>query len=262
MSIQSPFTVFTKPWPDKPLDALAKFIKNLGFDGVELPVRPGYQVTPETVAKGLPEAARIFKDNGVKIGSISGPLDEPTFAACAAAGVPINRICVGIPRDKPYLAAVEDYWRSWDALLPAIDRTGVAIGVQNHCGRYIASAMQTWHIVAHYNPRQVCAVLDVAHTALDGEPIDLAIDIVWSHLRMVNFKNAYWRQATPPEAVSAQWHVYWTSGRHGLANWPQAAIELKNRNFRGDLCFTAEYSDHSAADRLIADDIGFARTLF
>ena len=50
------FTVFTKPWKT-PLHALGAFLKKLGFDGIELPVRPGFQVEPEQVARKLPEAA-------------------------------------------------------------------------------------------------------------------------------------------------------------------------------------------------------------
>ena len=34
------FTVFTKPWK-MPIARLARFVADLGFDGVELPVRPG-----------------------------------------------------------------------------------------------------------------------------------------------------------------------------------------------------------------------------
>jgi len=36
----------------------------------------------------------------------------------------------------------------------------------------------------------------------------------------------------------------------------------KKRNFSGDICLTAEYSDHDAVDRLIAEDIAFAKSLF
>ena len=72
------FTVFTKPWRDKPLAELARFVRDLGFQGVELPVRPGYQVPPENVTKGLPEAGKIFADHGLKIGTIAGPTDEKT----------------------------------------------------------------------------------------------------------------------------------------------------------------------------------------
>ena len=69
------YTVFTKPWQKKSLPELARFVSDLGFDGIELPVRPGYQVEPENVAKGLPEAARILGDHGVRIGTVAGPTD-------------------------------------------------------------------------------------------------------------------------------------------------------------------------------------------
>jgi len=57
------FVVFTKPWKI-PLPELAAFVKGLGFDGIELPVRPGFQVEPQDVARKLPEAVRILGDLG------------------------------------------------------------------------------------------------------------------------------------------------------------------------------------------------------
>ena len=72
-------TVFAKPWRFA-LPMLAKHISALGFDGVELPVRPGYPVTPENVGAELAEAARIPGDHGLKITSIAGPTDESTLS--------------------------------------------------------------------------------------------------------------------------------------------------------------------------------------
>ncbi len=46
---QPPITVFTKPWQKLTLEELADLIKGLGFDGIELPVRPGFQVEPDSI---------------------------------------------------------------------------------------------------------------------------------------------------------------------------------------------------------------------
>ena len=78
-------SVFTKPWK-MPLPQLGQFISGFGLDGIELPVRPGFQVEPDNVAAGLPEAAKQLAEFGVRIMSIAGPVDEPTIAACAEAG--------------------------------------------------------------------------------------------------------------------------------------------------------------------------------
>lgn len=256
------FTVFTKPWKTMPLAELGTFVASMGFDGVELPVRPGFQVEPDSVSKGLPEAAKILGDRGVKIGTIAGPTDELTVAACAEAGVPIIRICVSIDRELGYMATMDRLRREYDEMVPMLDRYGVAVGIQNHCDLCVASAMGLRYLIEKYDPKHFCAVLDQAHCGLDGERAELAIDIVWSHLRVVNLKSAIWQRTTGPEAPVAQWKHYWTTGRHGMAEWPTVAAELKRRGFQGDICLTAEYSDHDNVEHLLAEDVAFAKGLF
>ena len=254
------YAVFTKPWK-MPLPELGKFVKGMGFDGIELPVRPEYQVEPENIATGLPEAAKILDDCGVKIESIAGPADETAIAACAEAGVPIIRICEQI-KEESYLEAENTLQMKYDELVPILAEHGVTLGIQNHCNRFVPNAMCLKSLIGGYNPKHVAAVWDAAHNALNGEDLDLGIDIIYSHICMVNLKNGYWQRQTGPEAEVAKWKVYWTSGRQGLASWPIVAKELKKREWEGVLCLTAEYSDHDSVDRLIKEDIAFAKSLF
>ncbi len=274
-------TVFTKPWKT-PLPELAAYVTKLGFDGIELPVRPGFQVEPDAVSRGLPQAARIMADHGLTIASIAGPTNESTIAACAEAGVPLIRILVEIPQGSSYLDHEARMQREFDALVPLLDRYGVAVGIQNECGRYVANAMGIRHLIERYDSKHLGAILDPAHCALNGEIPELALDIAWSYLHMVNLKNVRWRQtsgeaeAAPrglsrlfsgkqsgvPAASVATWEPYWTTGRQGLVSWETVARELKGRGYTGAVCLTAEYSDEAAVDRLIAEDISYARSLF
>ena len=256
------YTVFTKPWKTKSLPELARFVSALGFDGVELPVRPGFQVEPANIARDLPEAARIFADHGVRIGTVAGPTDEATIAACAAAGVPIIRVCESIDLDIGYLATEKRLRQGYDALIPILEAHGVAIGVQNHCDFCVNNAMGLLHLLEGYDPKHIWAGLDQAHNGLNGEPPELAIDIVWSHLRVANFKSAFWVRSNGPDAPEASWKKHWTTGRHGLAEWPRTVRELKKRAYAGDICLTAEYSDEGRVDALIAEDIGYIKQLF
>ncbi len=254
------FSVFTKPWK-MPLAQLAQHVKALGFEAVELPVRPGFQVTPERVRTDLPEAARVMRDCGLEIASIAGPAAEATITACAEARVPIIRVMAEIG-EEGYLASVERLRREYDALVPLLEKHGVKLGVQNHCDRYVANASGLLHLIGSYDPRHVGAVWDAAHNALNGEDPEMAIDIIWSHLCMVNLKNAFWERVSGLKAESAEWRAHWTSGRDGLASWPRVAAELKRREYAGVVCLTAEYDDEASLDRLIADDIAFAKSLF
>jgi sugar phosphate isomerase/epimerase len=254
------FSVFTKPWK-MPLPQLGEFVAGLGFDAVEFPVRPGYQVEPENVAKGLPQAVRQLARCGIRIASVAGPADAATIVACAESGVPIIRIMAPIG-EEGYLASEAGFQKEFDALVPLLDKHGVKLGVQNHSEWFVCNAMGIRHLVEKYDPRHIGAVWDAAHNALNGEAPELAIDIVWSHLCMVNLKNAFWRRENGPEAEYAEWKIYWTGGRQGLASWPRVAAELKRRNYHGVVCLTAEYSDERVVNRLIAEDIAFAKSLF
>ncbi len=254
------FSVFTKPWK-MPLPELGEHVAGLGFDAIELPVRPGYQVEPENVARGLPEAARILARSGVRIASVAGPTDEATVLACAEAGVPIIRTMARVG-PAGYLASVAALQAEYTALLPALERTGVVIGVQNHCDRFVTNAVGLRDLLAPFEPRHVAAVWDAAHEALNGMGPDMALEVVWPHLCMVNLKNAFWQRTTGPEAEVATWRHYWTSGRQGLASWPRVIAELRRRGYSGTICLPAEYTDEEAVDRLIVEDLAFAQGLF
>ena len=255
------FSVFTKPWKTMSLLRLAEFVSGLGFDGIELPVRPGYQVEPEDVAE-LPQAARLLGEYGVKIFSVAGPTDEATIAACAEAGVPTIRIMAPVGPGETYLDAEARYRREFDALVPLLDKYGVQIGVQNHFGRFVTNAVGLRRLAEPYDPRHIGIVWDAAHESLNGSEAELALDAAWSHLCMVNLKNAFWRRTNGPEAEVAEWQVYWTAGPHGRASWTRVAAALRARDYEGVVCLTAEYTDEEAVDRLIAADIQFARGLF
>jgi len=254
--------LFTKLFRGCELEEIATAATDLGVDSIDLLIRPGFQVEPENVERDLPEAARQLAEWGVKIISVAGPTDEAMVAACAAVGVPLIRICVNIGRDEGYLDGEARLQREFDALVPLLERYGVTLGIQNHCSRSVANAMGLRSLIGQYDPRQIGAVWDAAHNALNGDEPELALDIIWSHLCLVNFKNAFWKRVKGPEAEDVEWRPYWTSGRHGLASWPRVAAELKRREYRGGICLTAEYSDEPSVERLIAEDIAYARALF
>lgn len=118
------------------------------------------------------------------------------------------------------------------------------------------------HFLEGYDPRHVAAVLDFAHCGLNGEPPELALDIVIDQLCMVNLKNAVRRRSNAPDAAHARWENHFTRARDGFTVWPDAIGELKRRGYEGVVCLTAEYADLHETDRFIQDDIQFAKALF
>ncbi len=253
-------SVFTKPWTD-PLPQLADKLAGLGFEGVELAVRDGYQVLPESVSTDLPKAVQQLEAAGLKTPSIAGNIDEATIDACGAAGVGIIRICAPINMAVGYQASVDAYRRAFDAVIPALERNNVSIGVQNHYGRHIASAVGLTHALAGYDPKHVCAVLDMGHCAVDGEPVEMAVDIARPHMNgLVNFKSACHVRANGPE-LDAEYMVHWTTHEHGGYNWRALVEELHQIGFTGTFCMPAEYSQQAGlkGQRMGDDVLPFVR---
>ncbi|PZE22319.1 sugar phosphate isomerase/epimerase family protein [Paenibacillus xerothermodurans] len=255
------FSVFTKPWKTKSVWQLAQFVKGMGFDGIEFPLREGYQLEPAQAEK-LPQLVAQFADHGLKIFSVASGTDEHIFAACAEAGVPMIRVMPVIRPEDGYLASVQKAREQLEALAPLCEKYGVKIGCQQHYGNNVTDATGLKHLLDGLNPDYLGAVWDAAHDALAGQQPEFGLDIVWSHLGMVNFKNAYYKRTNGPEAEHAEWKRYFTSGRQGLASWPRAAAYLQKRNYDGVICLTAEYTNEEDVARLIQQDIAYAKSLF
>lgn len=264
MNANTPLAVFVKPWKTLALPDLGAKLQRLGVTWIELPVRSGFACQPETIEKDLPHAVRVLGDFGVRILNVTADLpldDERLYAACAGAGIDLNRVMFRC-RERNYWEAESEARRSLDEALPLCERYGVRIGVQNHAGAFVAvHELGLYHLLRDYDRRWVGAIWDAAHNALAGMEPEMALDVVEAMLFVVNLKNGYWRRVNGPEAETAEWKVEWMGGRQGQAHWPRVVAKLKAMGYTGPLCLTAEYSDASSVDRLIAEDLAFARSL-
>jgi sugar phosphate isomerase/epimerase len=248
--------VFTKPWNDA-IEKVADRMANLGVQAIELPIRPGYQVTPETVKTALPAVVRALAARDLTICSVAAPLDDSIIAACGDNGIPIVRTMVGIDLKKGgYAKSIADARASYDKLIPLLDNAKVRIGVQNHSGNSIGSAIGLYHLMERYDPRHVCAILDMAHCGIAGEPTEACIDLLWDRMpNLVNFKNAYRERVNGPEEDEAVYRTHWTTGRHGAFSWSGLVAELRKRNFTGTFVLPGEYSDPGGQPQRMGDDV-------
>jgi sugar phosphate isomerase/epimerase len=259
------FAVFVKPWKNMSLHQLAIHVQQLGFNLIEFPIRPGFPIEPADIEQHLPAAVKTLADLGVSIANVTVDLpltDERLYAACAANNITMNRVM--FKRSSP------SYWesetaarRQLDAALPLCEQYGVKIGVQHHYGASVPiNSMGLYHLVKDYDPRWVGAIWDPAHNALQGEDALTGLELVQTHLCMVNLKNAYWRRTNPPDGSVAKWAAYFCAGPLGRTSWADVAEGVKRVGYTGPLTFSAEYSDDTYTERLLENDLAFARKLF
>lgn len=255
------FSVFTKPWKTTPIDVLADRIQKLGFDGIEFPLREGFQVEPRDAQRQLPELAQRLRGNGLQLFSVASALDESVFAACAAAGVSIIRTMTSVRVSEGWHVSLARERARLEAAIPLGEQYGIQIGVQNHIGECVANSTGLLLLMDGLDPARVGIIWDAAHNSLEGEEPEIGLSAVWDRLLMVNLKNAYRRRISPPDAAEAQWDTFFTTGSQGYASWRRVIHYLAEKRYRGVLCLTAEYSEEHRVDEYIGADLQYARAL-
>jgi sugar phosphate isomerase/epimerase len=256
--------VFVKPWKPLSLAELGAHLQKIGFEWIELPIRPGFPCQPQSIERDLPEAVRVLGDFGVRILNVTADLplnDERLYAACAAAGVDLNRVMFSTGK-RNYWEAEAEASKRLESAMPFCEQYGVRIGVQNHCAGFVGvHEFGLYNLLKDFDPRFAGAIWDPAHNALEGMEPELALDVIGSRLFVVNLKNAFWERTNGPDAEVAEWKVNWTSAKQGRASWPRVIARLKTMGYTGPICLTAEYSDEAAVDELIVKDLAFAQEL-
>ncbi|WP_210414611.1 sugar phosphate isomerase/epimerase family protein [Microlunatus elymi] len=253
------WAVFSKPWAELAAAPLAALVGRLGFNAVELPVRPGAFVTPEHAEDRLPEFAKTLRGLGIEPISIASDPTPAVLDACAAAGVPMIRIMAPIG-DDGYRASVRRLRGDLERLAPECERTGIRIGIQPHHGAFVSTVLGVCELIRDLPP-EFCLIWDAGHDALAGEDPAYTLEQCGDRLGLVNLKNAVHRPIDDQQP--ARFRTWFGPGDQGLADWPEIIDLLRTINYDGPVCLTAQYTDTTpdeAAD-LAAADLAWARTL-
>ncbi len=255
------YSIFTKPFKSLSVDELAKKVTSLGFNAIEFPLRDGFQVEPANAVRDLPKFAETLSGYGIKISSVAGSTDEHVFEACAKTGVKILRIMAPGDKDKTYFELEKEFIDRLEKIVPLTQRYGVTLGIQNHYGKMASSTMELYRIIERFDPKNIAAIWDAAHSGLAGEVMDSALDIIYDRMCLINFKNAYYKRVNGPEAPAAKWKPYFTLGRHGQADYAAIVAYIKKRGYAGDICLPAEYTDEASVESLVVEELAYIKSL-
>src|SRR5262245_35698453 len=197
------FVYFTKMLQSLDVPGLVGFAKEVGLDGVDLTVRPNYPVTPDNVATELPRAVKAFKDEGLVVGLVTAPTDltdpdsaaaKAIFEACGKAGVPAIKIGYFAYKDK-FDATLADARARMAGFAKLAAGTGAKACYHTHSGNYLGNNAASLRLLLDdLDPHHVGAFLDTGHTAVNGGPVRLELDVVRSWLSLVAIKDMLWEK--------------------------------------------------------------------
>ena len=242
----APVVMFSKHLAELSWSDLGRAVREAGFDGVDLTVRPGGHVLPERVTEDLPRAVAAIRDGGSQVAMLTTGLtraDDPaaraTFTAARAVDVP--RLKCGYYRYAFADARRElaDATTAFHALVALAASAGVVLAYHNHSGNYVGAPMWDALRMVEGQPSAATGLyFDIRHATVEGGlgGWRAAVQMAAPHLRMLAIKDFYWEKDT-----AGRWRVVDCPVGEGMVDWKAFGAELRAARFSGPMSVHVEY---------------------
>ncbi len=236
--------IFSKHVPWLTGKELASTVRQLGFDGIDLTVRPGGHVLPEQAASAMPPLVEAIRSENVKIPMITTALlnaadasAKPILSTAGRLGVPYAKL--GYYRYafrdlNGELAAVDKQVRS---LVDLAVECKVQLGYHNHSGYVGAPLWDIARLIEPLDPQAIGYYFDIRHAVVEGGDAGwkIATLLVAPRLKMVAVKDFYWEKG--PKG----WAVRNCPLGQGMVDWPRFLGMLAVAKFAGPVSLHVEY---------------------
>jgi sugar phosphate isomerase/epimerase len=247
------FVYFTKELKSLDVKGLIAFAKEVGLDGLDLAVRPGYPIDPDNAATALPDAVKAFKDAGLIVGLVSAVTDltDPEsktlrglFDACGKADIPAMKIGY-FSYNGGFDDALKEARTRMDGLVKLAEKTKVRVCCHTHSGNYLGNnAASMRMLLQDFDPHHVGAYVDTGHTVVNGGPIRLELDLVRPWLSLVAIKDMLYRKDD-----KKGWQSYVVPAGDGIQRWDDFAKGVKECKFNGTISLHGEYEAKDLDER-------------
>lgn len=261
------YIYFTKLLQSLKIPELIAFLKEVGLDGADMAVRPGFPVTPENVGTELPAVVKTFKDEGLVIGLVTAPTNasdpeaagmRATFEACGKAGIPAIKIGY-FPYKEKFDTTLGDARKTLAGFAKLAEKTGVKACYHTHSGNNLGNNCAGLRLLLQdLDPHYIGAIFDTGHTAINGGPPRMEMDLIRSWLSLVSIKDMLW------EKQKDVWQAHVVPAGTGIIRWTEVAQGLRETNFNGTISLHGEYETKDLAERkkLAKEELAFLKERF
>ncbi|MBT1701881.1 sugar phosphate isomerase/epimerase family protein [Chryseosolibacter indicus] len=197
----SPISVFSRHlhWLD--YSEVAKTAKLIGFDGVDLTVRPKGHVLPENVKTELPKATEAIRREGLEIYEITTAISDANEEAEAILGV-MRNLGIRFYRLNWFKydenLSMQENLKSIKAKvhrIAALNKKYKVHGAyQNHAGAgFGASVWDLFEVLKDFDPDYIGCQFDVCHATVEG--VNSWVNdfkIIHPYIKTYNLKDFQW----------------------------------------------------------------------
>jgi sugar phosphate isomerase/epimerase len=257
-----PIIGFSKPFQSLSADDMASLVEEIGWNGIESPVRSAGQVEPERVEEDLPRLVEAFRRRGLvipvivtEIFSMRQPHAEIVLRTAAKLG--IKRIRLGIfkyVQERPLEQQLNEFGKTLKEIGDACGELGIQAAVQNHSGfdRFGAPVWDLYTVLRDFQIKNVGMCFDIAHAMVEGGlswPIQARL--MEPYYAAVYVKDFTWARGANGwgSRGASGWGVTWRPLGEGMVDRSFIA-GLPKSGFSGPICQHHEYPLGDRAEML------------
>ena len=243
---------FSKAFQTMAPDDMAAFVQEIGWSGIECPVRPQGQIEPERVGEELPRLVEAFQRKGLDIpivvtemASIHDPYAEDVLRVSAKLGIKKFRLgTFKYTKDRPLAQQLEGFGRDLREIGQACGELDVVAAVENHSGvdRFGAPIWDVVDVLKDSQVKNVGICFDIAHATIEGGlswPIQARL--AEPYYTAVYVKDFLWAKGP------GGWEARWCPLGEGMVDRSYFA-GLKGSGYAGIICQHHEYPMNGRAD--------------
>lgn len=190
---------------------MAEVAAEIGFDGVDLTVRPKGHVLPESVERDLPKAVEAIKKNGLAstmmttaVENAGNSTDKKLLETAARLGIQYYRMnWFAYPEGKSIPEAVEQFQQSIKGLSYLNKKLGLTGCYQNHSGdRAGASIWELWDMLQEADKQHMGVQYDIRHALVEGGlSWKNGLRLIQSQIKTIAIKDFIWQKKDGKWAV-------------------------------------------------------------
>jgi sugar phosphate isomerase/epimerase len=248
---------FSKPFAQLSPDDTADLVAEIGWDGIECPVRAkSGHIAPERVEEDLPKMVEALKKRGREVSIVTteitklDPLAEKVLRTTAKLGIKKYRLGFSkYTKEKPVPETVREIGAALKDLAALNAELGLQGGWQNHSGSdYVgASLWDLWIMLRELDPKHIGVCFDIGHATLEGGlswPVQARL--IEPFYTAVFLKDFYW------EKGAKGWAPTWCPFGEGMVQ-KRFLTDLKKTAFAGPLCQHHEYKALGTGPEMVAN---------
>lgn len=237
--------VFSKHLQFLDYSAMAETAAEIGFDGVDIPVRPGGHVLPEQVQRDLPIAIEACMKAGLTVPMITtgivdadDNLTEPVLKVAGQLGVRFYRL--GYLRYEKELTIPENlknHGKTFEVLEKINRKYKIHGAYQNHAGANVgAPVWDLWTLLKGLDPRWMGVQYDIRHATVEGANAwPIGLKLLAAHIKTTVIKDFKW------DLVKGKWRVINIPVGEGMVDFKRYFEQVKALGISGPISMHFEY---------------------